>query len=65
MGTLDGKSVRCASGLGARAGHNPVARNCGVDQYTGYDPQTDSYDNWHPTLIGEEKMPNRWFLHLQ
>ena len=36
-----------------------------VDQYTGYNAQTDSYDNWHPNAIGEEKMANRWFDALK
>ena len=36
-----------------------------VDQYTGYNPATDSYDNYHPNAVGEEKMASRWFSALQ
>ena len=36
-----------------------------VDQYTGYNPATDSYDNYHPNAVGEEKMASRWFSVLQ
>jgi len=36
-----------------------------VDQYTGYNPQTDNHDNWHPNTTGEEKMASRWFAALQ
>ncbi len=36
-----------------------------VDQYTGYDPQTDNYDNYHPNEQGESKMAGKWFAALQ
>ena len=36
-----------------------------VDQYTGYEPSVDSYDNFHPNATGQEKMADRWFVSLQ
>jgi len=32
-----------------------------VDQNSGFDPVTDTYDDVHPNLIGEEKMAQKWF----
>ncbi len=32
-----------------------------VDQNTGFDPETDTYDDVHPNLGGEEKMANVWY----
>jgi len=31
-----------------------------VDQNSGFDPATDSYDGIHPNAAGEEKMAARW-----
>jgi len=36
-----------------------------VDHYSGYDPQSDSHDNYHPNSNGEEKMATQWFNALQ
>jgi lysophospholipase L1-like esterase len=36
-----------------------------VDQFSGYDAQTDNYDKWHPNSFGEEKMAMRWFTALK
>ncbi|NOZ11117.1 MAG: cellulose-binding protein [Gammaproteobacteria bacterium] len=32
-----------------------------VDQFTGFDASTDTYDAVHPNAMGEEKMAQRWF----
>lgn len=32
-----------------------------VDQYEGYEPQTDNHDNYHPNSLGEEKMAIKWY----
>ncbi|MDO6460914.1 SGNH/GDSL hydrolase family protein [Granulosicoccaceae sp. 1_MG-2023] len=32
-----------------------------VDQYSGFDPQADTYDGVHPNSDGEEKMAAVWF----
>jgi len=31
-----------------------------VDQYTGFDPATDTGDGCHPNLVGSQKMAERW-----
>ncbi len=31
-----------------------------VDQFSGFDPATDTYDGVHPTASGEQKMADRW-----
>ncbi|WP_244981854.1 SGNH/GDSL hydrolase family protein [Corallococcus exercitus] len=36
-----------------------------VDQWTGFNPSTDTYDGIHPNLIGEEKMAERWFQAIR
>lgn len=36
-----------------------------VDQYSGYDTYSHSYDNWHPNSAGEEKMADKWFAALR
>ena len=35
-----------------------------VDQYSGYDPITDNYDNWHPNSSGEEKLADKWYAAM-
>jgi lysophospholipase L1-like esterase len=35
-----------------------------VDQYTGFDLDTDSFDKKHPNEQGEKKMTQRWFTSL-
>jgi hypothetical protein len=35
-----------------------------VDQYTGFDPSTMTYDGIHPTAVGESRMADRWFEQL-
>ncbi|HEY7130271.1 MAG TPA: SGNH/GDSL hydrolase family protein [Nitrospira sp.] len=35
-----------------------------VDQYTGFDPATMTYDGIHPNDIGDSRMANRWFEKL-
>lgn len=35
-----------------------------VDQHTGFDPWTDTYDSVHPNESGEQKMAGRWFAPL-
>ncbi len=36
-----------------------------VDHYTGFDPEVDNYDNYHPNEGGEIKMANKWFQALE
>ena len=36
-----------------------------VDQYTGFDANADTYDNYHPNAAGESKMADKWFKALQ
>lgn len=36
-----------------------------VDQWTGFNPSTDTYDGVHPNLIGEEKMAERWYQAIR
>ncbi len=36
-----------------------------VDQYTGFDPELDNYDNYHPNEGGEIKIANKWFQALE
>jgi lysophospholipase L1-like esterase len=31
-----------------------------IDQYTGFDPVTDTFDGVHPNELGEEKMAQKW-----
>jgi lysophospholipase L1-like esterase len=38
----------------------PDSRLVVVDQYTGFDPRTDTYDGVHPNESGEKKMAARW-----
>jgi len=35
-----------------------------VDQYTGFDPSTMTYDGTHPLASGESRMADRWFEQL-
>ncbi len=35
-----------------------------VDQHTGFDPQTMTWDGEHPNEIGESQMADRWFAEL-
>lgn len=35
-----------------------------VDQYSGFDPSTMTYDDTHPNAIGESRMADRWFEKL-
>ncbi|HKY72490.1 MAG TPA: SGNH/GDSL hydrolase family protein [Nitrospira sp.] len=35
-----------------------------VDQYTGFDPSTMTYDGTHPNADGESRMADRWFEKL-
>ncbi len=44
----------------------PESRVLLVDQFTGYDATTDTYDGFHPGESGEKKMAARWNerLHL-
>ena len=32
-----------------------------VDQFTGFDARTETYDGVHPNALGEERMAQRWF----
>lgn len=36
-----------------------------VDQYTGFDPDTDTWDGVHPNASGEQKMAQNWFDAIQ
>jgi len=36
-----------------------------VDQYTGFNTATDTYDGTHPNDDGETKIANRWYAALQ
>ena len=36
-----------------------------VDLWTGFDPQTDTYDGVHPNESGEKKMAAGWFEALK
>ena len=36
-----------------------------VDQWTGFDYTTDTWDGTHPNALGEEKMAQRWFDAVQ
>jgi lysophospholipase L1-like esterase len=36
-----------------------------VDQYSGFNPHVDNYDNYHPNEGGENKMANKWFQALE
>ena len=35
-----------------------------VDQFTGFDPSTMTYDGTHPNDVGESRMADRWFEKL-
>src|SRR5262245_44458398 len=35
-----------------------------VDQYTGFDPTTMTFDGTHPNDVGETRMADRWFEKL-
>jgi lysophospholipase L1-like esterase len=35
-----------------------------VDQYSGFDPSTMTYDGTHPNAIGDSRMADRWFEKL-
>ena len=35
-----------------------------VDQHTGFDPSTMTYDGTHPNAIGDSRMADRWFEKL-
>jgi acyl-CoA thioesterase I len=43
----------------------PQSRLIVVDQHTGFDPQTDSYDGVHPNESGEKKIAGRWLEALR
>ena len=36
-----------------------------VDQYTGFDPDTDTWDGVHPNASGEQKMAQNWYDAIQ
>jgi hypothetical protein len=36
-----------------------------VDQATGFDPETDTYDRLHPNAQGEKKMADKWYTALR
>jgi hypothetical protein len=36
-----------------------------VDQYNGFDAAADTYDNFHPNTVGEEKMAQKWYDAMQ
>ncbi len=36
-----------------------------VDQNTGFNAATDTYDNLHPNLLGEDKIAARWFSAIE
>ncbi|MHA7628623.1 SGNH/GDSL hydrolase family protein [Corallococcus sp. M7] len=36
-----------------------------VDQWTDFNPATDTYDGIHPNLLGEEKMAERWYQAIR
>lgn len=36
-----------------------------VDQFTGFDPATQTYDQLHPNAAGEQHMASRWYTALQ
>lgn len=36
-----------------------------VDQYLGYEPFSDNYNNVHPNTLGEDKIANKWFNTLK
>lgn len=44
----------------AAALDRPASRVFVVDQYTGFDPALDSYDGFHPSQSGEQKISARW-----
>ncbi|MFE7986420.1 cellulose binding domain-containing protein [Streptomyces cellulosae] len=46
---------------GARTDRSPVVV---VDQWTGFDTVTDTYDGVHPNAAGDEKIAARWFPAL-
>jgi lysophospholipase L1-like esterase len=35
-----------------------------VDQFSGFDPATMTYDGTHPNTAGDSRMADRWFRHL-
>ena len=35
-----------------------------VDQYSGFDPSTMTYDGTHPNAVGDSRMADRWFEKL-
>jgi len=35
-----------------------------VDQFSGFDPSTMTYDGTHPNAVGDERMADRWFEKL-
>lgn len=36
-----------------------------VDQFTGFDPKTDTWDGIHPNHLGDRKLAERWFAALR
>ena len=36
-----------------------------VDQYSGFDPATMTYDGTHPNNVGDSRMADRWFEQLK
>jgi acyl-CoA thioesterase I len=36
-----------------------------VDQYSGFNTSTDTFDGTHPNVAGEQKLANRWYAALQ
>ena len=49
----------------AQAWHSADAPVKIVDQYSGYDPQSDNGDNWHHNSAGESKMADKWYSALR
>jgi lysophospholipase L1-like esterase len=48
-------------GAGKDRGESPVRL---VDQYSGFDPSSMTYDGTHPNADGDSRMANRWFAIL-
>lgn len=42
----------------------PESRVFLVDQYTDYSPAVDSYDGFHPSATGEQKIASRWLPRM-
>ncbi|GAA2669622.1 Lysophospholipase L1 [Actinosynnema pretiosum] len=48
----------------ARAHSTPRSPVVVVDQWTGFDPATDTHDGVHPSPAGERKLARRWYPPL-